>query len=44
VNLQTRVRTPQFRALPFAVRAGLHIAPEEQPHDVKPTHEEDSPQ
>ncbi|AXC15033.1 hypothetical protein ACPOL_5787 [Acidisarcina polymorpha] len=24
VNLQVRVRTPQFRALPFAVRAGLH--------------------
>jgi hypothetical protein len=24
VNLHTRVRTPQFRALPFAVRAGLH--------------------
>lgn len=24
VNLQARVRTPQFRALPFAVRAGLH--------------------
>lgn len=25
VNLQVRVRTPQFRALPFAVRAGLHM-------------------
>jgi hypothetical protein len=24
VNLHTRVRTPQFRALPFSVRAGLH--------------------
>jgi hypothetical protein len=24
VNLQAKVRTPQFRALPFAVRAGLH--------------------
>jgi hypothetical protein len=24
VNLQTRVRTEQFRALPFAVRAGIH--------------------
>jgi hypothetical protein len=24
VNLDARVRTPQFRALPFAVRAGLH--------------------
>ncbi|MGB6829002.1 MAG: cytochrome c oxidase subunit 4 [Terracidiphilus sp.] len=25
VNLQVKVRTPQFRALPFAVRAGLHF-------------------
>jgi hypothetical protein len=24
VNLQVKVRTPQFRALPFSVRAGLH--------------------
>jgi hypothetical protein len=24
VNLQAKVRTPQFQALPFAVRAGLH--------------------
>jgi len=24
VNLQARVRTPQFQALPFAMRAGLH--------------------
>jgi hypothetical protein len=24
VNLQVRVRTPQFQALPFSVRAGLH--------------------
>ena len=24
VNLQAKVRTPQFRALPFAVRAGVH--------------------
>jgi hypothetical protein len=24
VNLQLKVRTPQFRALPFAVRAGVH--------------------
>ena len=24
VNLQAKVRTPQFRALPFSVRAGLH--------------------
>ncbi|HMF54217.1 MAG TPA: hypothetical protein VK593_07700 [Edaphobacter sp.] len=29
VNLQVRVRTPQFRALPFSVRAGLHT---DQPH------------
>jgi hypothetical protein len=27
VNLDVRVRTPQFRALPFAVRAGLHTDP-----------------
>ncbi len=26
VNLQARVRTPQFQALPFALRAGLHGA------------------
>jgi hypothetical protein len=31
VNLQVRVRTPQFRALPFAVRAGLHT---DQPVDI----------
>ena len=24
VNLQVKVRTPQFQALPFSVRAGLH--------------------
>lgn len=30
VNLQVKVRTPQFRALPFAVRAGLHS---DQPRD-----------
>jgi len=29
VNLTAKVRTPQFRALPFAVRAGLHGA---EPH------------
>ena len=27
VNLQVKVRTPQFRSLPFAVRAGLHGDP-----------------
>jgi len=35
VNLQARVRTPQFRALPFAVRAGIHgggIEPNEPEH------------
>ncbi|MGA1982893.1 MAG: hypothetical protein ABSG84_10480 [Acidobacteriaceae bacterium] len=40
VNLQARVRTPQFRALPFAVRAGLHIAPDESAPDHT---EEDRP-
>jgi hypothetical protein len=35
VNLQVKVRTPQFRALPFSVRAGLH---EDNPHE-----EDDAP-
>jgi hypothetical protein len=39
VNLQAKVRTPQFRALPFAVRAGLHsdlhARDYEQPTDSK---------
>jgi hypothetical protein len=26
VNLQVKVRTPQFQALPFAIRAGLHTS------------------
>jgi hypothetical protein len=30
VNLQVKVRTPQFRALPFSVRAGLHTNVEEE--------------
>jgi hypothetical protein len=34
VNLQVKVRTPQFRALPFAVRAGIHS---DQPHGDPPT-------
>jgi hypothetical protein len=34
VNLQVKVRTPQFRALPFAVRAGLHS---DRPHIVTST-------
>jgi hypothetical protein len=25
VNLHVKVRTPQFRSLPFTVRAGVHI-------------------
>src|SRR5271165_2600094 len=34
VNLQLKVRTPQFRALPFAVRAGLHSdAPKQRDED-----------
>lgn len=34
VNLQARVRTSQFRALPFAVRAGIHGAGvEHEPHE-----------
>jgi hypothetical protein len=30
VNLQVKVRTPQFRALPFAVRAGLHTSGDDE--------------
>lgn len=43
VNLQTKVRTPQFRALPFAVRAGLHTDQSTQraSHEDKP-HEKDT--
>jgi hypothetical protein len=33
VNLQAKVRTPQFRALPFAVRAGLHGDVHERQHE-----------
>lgn len=36
VNLQARVRTPQFRALPFAVRAGIHAARIEHPESEQP--------
>jgi hypothetical protein len=42
VNLQTRVRTPQFRALPFSVRAGLHMDPSHEP--TTPSTEEDRKQ
>jgi hypothetical protein len=33
VNLQTKVRTPQFQALPFAMRAGLHSDQHESTND-----------
>lgn len=33
VNLQAKVRTPQFRALPFSVRAGLHSDLNERDYD-----------
>jgi hypothetical protein len=39
VNLQARVRTTQFQALPFAVRAGLHTDQESS----APTDKEDRP-
>jgi hypothetical protein len=38
VNLDVKVRTPQFQALPFAARAGLHTDLEERPE------QKDSPQ
>ena len=34
VNLQVKVRTPQFRALPFAIRAGLHGVEEPKKDDT----------
>jgi len=44
VNLQARVRTPQFQALPFALRAGLHSDQAERSQsDAKTTNEKDSP-
>jgi hypothetical protein len=43
VNLQARVRTPQFRALPFRMRAGLHIAPDEIPPDHFDNRDEEHP-
>ena len=36
VNLQAKVRTPQFRALPFAVRAGLHVGTQEDSGEEPP--------
>jgi Cytochrome c oxidase subunit IV len=35
VNLQVKVRTPQFQALPFAVRAGLHFDQSSDPSTPK---------
>lgn len=42
VNLQARVRTPQFRALPFAVRAGVHsdLLAREHEESVEPMDED----
>lgn len=34
VNLHVKVRTPQFQALPFAVRAGIHISGEDDGGDT----------
>ena len=36
VNLHAKVRTPQFRALPFAVRAGLHVGTQEDSGEEPP--------
>jgi hypothetical protein len=36
VNLQVRVRTPQFRALPFAIRAGIQATGIEHPEAEHP--------
>ena len=33
VNLQTKVRTPQFQALPFSIRAGIHSDIHDRSHD-----------
>jgi hypothetical protein len=44
VNLQAKVRTPQFQALPFAVRAGLHGDTGAMIHgDAEATGKEDDP-
>ena len=49
VNLHAKVRTPQFQALPFALRAGIHSdrpsldsdKPDPSHSSTKPTHKED---
>jgi hypothetical protein len=45
VNLHAKVRTPQFQALPFAVRAGLHMAPPEgsQQREISPEEDDRRP-
>jgi hypothetical protein len=35
VNLQVKVRTPQFRALPFAIRAGIHSDQTDKKDDLQ---------
>jgi hypothetical protein len=42
VNMHARVRTPQFRALPFAIRAGIHGGGIE-PHEPDATNAGDEP-
>ena len=37
VNLQSKIRTAQFQALPFAVRAGVHIGGNETSHESTET-------
>jgi hypothetical protein len=34
VNRQVKVRTAQFQALPFAVRAGLHTSAKDEGDDL----------
>ena len=43
VNLQVKVRTPQFAALPFAIRAGLHSDdPHHAPDPLKESHSKEN--
>ena len=45
VNLQAKVRTPQFQALPFSVRAGLHSDLKEwEPIEPSDSDDKDTPQ
>jgi hypothetical protein len=44
VNLQAKVRTPQFQALPFSVRAGLHSDLDERKHgELMDSDDKDTP-